>query len=63
MKGKPPERRYVYPVPGFYLATVPAVAHECDDPFCVESGAFTVEPPAGAEEPEPEAPADESKED
>lgn len=59
----PPKKVMVYPVPGFYLATVPAVAHLCDDPLCVESGAFTKEPPQEAEAPEPEAPADESKED
>jgi hypothetical protein len=53
----------VYPVPGNYLATVPAVPHECDDPFCVESGAFTTEPPEPADDPAPAEPADESKED
>ncbi|HUT76063.1 MAG TPA: hypothetical protein VM285_00140 [Polyangia bacterium] len=40
----------VVPVPGRYITGVPHVAHECDDPFCVESGAFTIkepdEPPA-----------------
>ena len=54
---------FVYPVPGRYLATVPAVPHDCEDDFCVESGAFTVEPPEEADQPEPEVPADESKED
>lgn len=53
---------FVYPVPGRYLATVPAVPHECEDEFCVESGAFTIEPPDEADEPEPEPPA-ESEED
>jgi len=58
-----PQPRMVYPVPGFYLATVPMVPHLCVDDFCVASGAFTTEPPAPAEEPEPEPPAAESKED
>jgi hypothetical protein len=35
----------VYPVDGFYINDVPHVPHECDDPFCVESGAFTTESP------------------
>ena len=43
----------VYPVEGRYLNDVPAVEHECDDPFCVESGAFTTDKPeAPAETPE-----------
>jgi len=53
----------VYPVPGYYLATVPMVPHLCVDDFCVASGAFTTEPPAPADQPEPEPPAEESKED
>lgn len=36
---------HVWPVPGLYLNSVPAVEHDCDDPFCVESGAFTTQPP------------------
>jgi hypothetical protein len=35
----------VYPVEGRWLWDVPAVEHECDDPFCVESGAFTTKKP------------------
>jgi hypothetical protein len=35
----------VYPVDGRYLNGVPHVEHDCDDPFCVESGAFTTDPP------------------
>ena len=35
----------VYPVAGRYLLDVPHVAHECSDPRCVESGAFTHDPP------------------
>jgi hypothetical protein len=35
----------VYPVAGRYLNGVPHVEHDCDDPFCVESGAFTEDPP------------------
>lgn len=50
----------VYPVPGQFIAGVPHVEHDCDDPFCVESGAFTTEPPEAAE---PEAaPASEPEE-
>ena len=52
--------RTVYPVPDLFIQGVPHVEHECDDPFCVESGAFTTEPPVAAE---PEAaPASEPKE-
>lgn len=58
------KKRTVWPVAGRYLATVPAVPHECEDEFCVESGAFTAEPPTEADQPEPAVPAeDESKED
>jgi len=35
----------VFPVEGRYLIGVPAVEHLCDDPLCVESGAFTPQPP------------------
>ena len=43
-------RTRAYPVDGRYLIGVPHVEHLCDDPFCVESGAFTTDPP-----PDPEA--------
>lgn len=46
-----PKPRLVYPVPGLFIQGVPHVEHECDDPFCVESGAFTTDPPPA----EPEA--------
>lgn len=59
----PPKRPVrVYPVEGRYITGVPHVPHDCEDDFCVESGAFTKEPPPAAK-PEPEPPADESKED
>lgn len=35
----------VYPVPGVYLSDVPHVEHDCTDPFCTGSGAFTTDPP------------------
>jgi hypothetical protein len=41
--------RTVYPVEGVYLADVPHVEHDCTDPRCVESGAFTTTKPAPAE--------------
>lgn len=47
--------RRVYPVDGFYLNGVPHVEHDCEDPVCTESGAFTHDPPAEAE-PQPEDP-------
>ena len=37
--------RTVYPVEGHYLNDIPAVEHECSDPRCVDSGAFTDKPP------------------
>lgn len=37
--------RTVWPVEGHYLNDVPAVEHECSDPRCVDSGAFTDKPP------------------
>jgi hypothetical protein len=40
--------RTVYPVPGYFLQTQPAIEHECDDPFCTDSGAFTTERPGAA---------------
>lgn len=39
------KKRRVWPVAGRYLMGVPHVPHECDDPACTESGAFTTEPP------------------
>jgi hypothetical protein len=39
------KKRLVYPVEGRWIDGVPHVAHDCDDPFCVESGAFTTKPP------------------
>ena len=52
--------RKVYPVEGHYLNDVPAVEHDCDDDFCVESGAFTTKkpPPEKAAPTKPEGPAD-----
>ena len=38
-------KRTVYPVAGRYLSDVPHVAHDCTDARCVESGAFTPDPP------------------
>jgi hypothetical protein len=52
-KTKDPVR--VYPVPGRYRLDVPHVEHDCTDPACVESGAFTDKPPKAT-------PADEPKE-
>ena len=36
---------HVYPNPGVYLNDVPHVEHDCTDPRCIESGAFTDKPP------------------
>ena len=36
---------HVYPVEGRYRLGVPHVEHDCDDPECVKSGAFTTDPP------------------
>jgi hypothetical protein len=41
----------VYPVEGRYLTDVPHVEHDCEDAFCVESGAFTDQPPPKKAEP------------
>ena len=49
--------KLVFPVPGRFLSGVPHVAHECTDRACVESGAFTHDPPAEAEPTQPD-PAD-----
>lgn len=49
----------VYPVPGLWINGVPAVEHDCTDTFCVESGAFTHDPPPIEAEPtKPSDPAD-----
>ena len=48
-----------YPVAGRFLSDVPSIEHECSDPFCVESDAFTHDPPpkpAATKSPDP-APA------
>jgi hypothetical protein len=45
------KKRMIYPVEGRYLNGVPHVEHECDDAFCVESGAFTEKPPPRAAKP------------
>lgn len=45
------KRRTVYPVEGMFLQDVPAVSHLCDDPRCVDSGAFTTDKPPGGSEP------------
>lgn len=37
--------RTVYPVEGVFLVDVPHVEHECTDPRCTESGAFTDKAP------------------
>lgn len=47
----------VYPVPSTYLRDRPHVEHDCSDPFCVESGAFTHDPPPKAKTATPD-PAD-----
>lgn len=38
----------VFPVAGLFLMDVPHVAHECTDPRCLKSGAFTEDPPPKA---------------
>lgn len=50
----------VYPVEGRFLADVPHVEHDCDEPEkCVESGAFTTrKPPPAKAEPETNGPPD-----
>ena len=39
---------HVYPVPDVWLNDVPHIEHECTDPRCVESGAFTTTKPEPA---------------
>jgi hypothetical protein len=56
-----PKPVMVYPVDGFYIQGVPHVPHLCVDPFCVESGAFTVEPPPADPIPEPDDPGTEQE--
>ena len=48
----------VYPVPDRWINGVPHVEHDCTDPFCVESGAFTHDdpPPKAAEPTTPQDP-------
>jgi hypothetical protein len=53
-----PKPVMVYPVAGLFIQGVPHVAHECVDPFCVESGAFTTDPPPAEPIPEPDVPAE-----
>lgn len=38
-------KQHVYPVAGLYLNDVPAVEHDCTDKRCLETGAFTTQPP------------------
>jgi len=40
-----PKKRRVWPVRGRFIQGVPHVEHDCDDPQCTESGAFTPTPP------------------
>lgn len=50
-------KRKVWPVDGLFIQGVPHVAHDCDDAFCTESGAFTTTPPpVEVADPQPEAP-------
>ena len=49
--------KQVYPVEGVYLSDVPHVEHDCDDPNCLASGAFTEEPPPKAAKHKGPAPA------
>lgn len=37
--------KHVYPVPGLFLQDQPAIEHDCDDPRCLETGAFTTKRP------------------
>ena len=48
---------HVYPIEGRYLNGVPHEEHDCDDPFCIESGAFTDKPPPKTGKPSTEGPA------
>lgn len=48
----------VYPVAGRYLSDVPHVEHDCTDPRCVETGAFTPDPPPAVASTQPEDPPD-----
>ena len=53
-----PKPVQVYPVDGLFIQGVPHVPHLCEDPFCVESGAFTPDPPPIEADPIPDGPAD-----
>lgn len=46
----------VFPNPGVFLNDVPHVEHDCTDPRCVKSGAFTEDPPPKAVAAKTEAP-------
>jgi hypothetical protein len=48
----------VYPVPGRFRMDTPAVEHDCDDKACIESGAFTDQPPPKGRAKTTEEPAD-----
>lgn len=53
------KKRRVWPVRGLFIQGVPHVPHECEDPFCTESGAFTTDPPPKqADDQQPETPPD-----
>jgi hypothetical protein len=57
-----PKPVMAYPVDGLFIQGVPHVPHLCADPFCVESGAFTPDPPPpAAPTPEPDAPGPEQE--
>ena len=49
--------KHVYPVEGHYLNGVPHVEHDCDDPDCLASGAFTEDPPPKAKASKTAGPA------
>ena len=50
--------KHVYPVEGVYLRDVPHVEHDCTDPLCLKSGAFTEDPPPRAAKTPTKAPQD-----
>ena len=49
--------KHVYPIEGRWLNGVPAVEHDCDDPNCIKSGAFTEDPPPKAAKTKTQGPA------
>ena len=53
-----PQPVRVYPVEGLFIQGVPHVEHDCVDPFCAESGAFTPDPPPPPAASTPDGPAD-----